>query len=177
VRESVSNLKWSTSNAELISLFTIERSIDGENFTPVENITAKNLDSQVIHYSIQDDLEKILFPVIYYRIRITGNNGLVVYSNIERVTNSSFENETLRIIPNPYTQFSKIYFQSDKSENAQVRVVDMLGRTQLVFTSDLRKGYNMIGLERLSGLVKGIYLVQLVNKNSLVLGSQKILVQ
>ena len=177
VKESIARLNWRTSNEGVISLLTVEISIDGENFTPVTNIPVKNLDHEILAYNYNDDLDKILAPVIYYRIKISGNNGTVLYSKIERVSNYSEEKESLRVIPNPFQSNSKIYYNSKTSETMQVRVVDFLGRTKMIFKSDIQKGFNTIALEKMSVLKKGVYFIQLLDNKSMIVGSQKIVMR
>jgi hypothetical protein len=177
VKESIARLNWRTSNEGVISLLTVERSIDGESFTPVINIPVKKFDHEILTYNYNDDLDKILAPVIYYRIKISGNNGTVLYSKIERVTNYSEEKESLRVIPNPFQESSKIYYNSKTSESMQVRVVDFLGRTKLIFKSDIQKGFNTISLEKISVLKKGVYFIQLLDNKLMIVGSQKIVMR
>jgi hypothetical protein len=174
VKESITKLEWRTSNAGVISSLTVERSIDGENFTLVANIPVKNLNQEILAYNYKDDLDKIFAPVIYYRIKITGYNGTVLYSKVELVSNYSEAQETLRIIPNPFQSSSKIYYNSKSAETLQVRVVDLLGRTKMVFKSEVQKGFNAIALDKISFLKKGVYLIQLMDSKSTIKGNQKI---
>ncbi len=176
VKGTVANLTWTTNNTGVIATLTVERSIDGENFFPVSTLPAKTQNIEILDYNYNDDLDKILFPVVYYRIKLTGNSGSYVHSNIARVTNKSMENETLRIIPNPLNNHSKIFLNADASETMQVRVIDQLGVQRMSFSANVVKGYNRISLEKLSALEHGVYFIQLVNKQSRVIGSQKLLV-
>lgn len=176
VKQSVAQLNWSTNNEGVISLLTIERSIDGKNFTSIADIDPRKDDREVLYYNYNDDLDKIPVPVLYYRIKLTGHYGTSLYSNVVRVSNYSADNAALRIIPNPFQKQSKIYFNADSSEPMHIRVVDIVGRVRGSFKTNVQKGFNIIDLERLSALNSGIYYVQLLNEKHLQVGSQRIVV-
>lgn len=73
------NLNWATGIEENIAGYYIERSIDGQTFSPIGYEMALNYSgSQYNHF----DADVPAVPTIYYRLRIIDNNGEKEYSKI-----------------------------------------------------------------------------------------------
>ncbi|MBI3510364.1 MAG: hypothetical protein HY064_06850 [Bacteroidetes bacterium] len=85
-------LNWSTASETNNDFFTVERSVDENNFVAIGTVDGAGNSSSVLHYSFidKDDLpgEK------YYRIRQTDFNGAFTFSSIIAVNSTGCETNT-----------------------------------------------------------------------------------
>jgi len=88
VNKSIS-LSWTTSRDRNTHEFTVERSVNGSDYTDLTTISAGTAagDNDVASYSY-DDYSAGLLNVhrLYYRIRETDYSGSVIYSSVNTVT-------------------------------------------------------------------------------------------
>lgn len=81
------SIKWSTSSEQNSDFFTVEKSVDGINFTDVTHVIAAGNSSTIRNYSAID-LEPYS-GVSYYRIRETDFNSSSMVSELMTVTGCS----------------------------------------------------------------------------------------
>lgn len=114
-------LVWSTTNEINITGYTIERSVDGINFTDAGLVNAANADNN--NYTFTDLV--INSGVTYYRIHITDRAGVVKYSSIIAINNKKIDQ--LSIFPNPVV--NNLYVSHKKAtDGATLKVYGMDGR-------------------------------------------------
>ena len=138
--------------------FEILRSQNGVHF---EQIGTLNTEMHQFDYYFVD--EKPL-PLNYYRLRVIGNDGSFVQSQIIAI---EFENTAFgkfQLYPNPVTNGqATISSDTPPNENAEVMVMDMLGRT--VHWTTFPQGENRLDLN-LNNLEQGNYLLYIKTSNS-----------
>lgn len=89
-------LNWSTASETNNDYFTLERSIDGENWEAIKQIDGFGNSSSIIYYSYEDyDFE---YTTNYYRLSQTDFNGDNNYFNPIVIDNSDEKLEIIRII-------------------------------------------------------------------------------
>jgi hypothetical protein len=138
-------LQWATGSERESSSFTVERSWNGMEWSPVITMPAAGNSVQLIAYSTVDDAP--LPGLSYYRLRQTDLDGSTVHSDV-RAVDQGYAQE-LVVYPNPATD--RVTIMLDEAP-AHVRVVDDLGR--LVF--ETRSGGGRTEL-RMGHLPKGVY--------------------
>ncbi len=91
-------IKWVTSSEVNNDYFTVEKSIDAQNFEELTIVQGAGNSNQVLNYSTLD--EKPYNGISYYRLKQTDFNGQFKYSNIVSV-NINHGEPIVRVYPNP----------------------------------------------------------------------------
>ncbi len=112
-------LEWVTETEINNDYFTIERSIDGDDFYPIV-ITKGAGNSNNSRYYNEIDTELPLTKIIYYRLKQTDFDGKYSYSDIIPISNSSTEYDL-----NYSNNLLKI---NSKNSRAQVKIYDIMGK-------------------------------------------------
>jgi hypothetical protein len=151
---SKSIIKWSTASEINTASFTVEHSIDGINFTPLQTVAATGNSSRVNNYQFEN--AGIKAGTNYYRIRQTDKDGKYSYSKI--VTLQYRKNGMPMVLaPNPTRNQLSVWLP-ESSGGCTIRIFNQLGQmmqqqpvpigaTQLkVNTSKLQPGYYRLQL-------------------------------
>ena len=144
---------WQVQEAE-IQAYTIERSDDGRNFVPAGEANSKGNGTNSYLFTEATPLK----GTAYYRIKQTGRDGKISYSETMRLSGNNFD--LISVYPNPFT--TTITLQSNASQTASV--LDASGR--LVQTLGLKPGTTTINSSQWS---KGIYTLQVANGETIKL--------
>lgn len=131
IRNKGVELTWKTASETNNDYFTVERSVDGENYIPLEYIDGNGNSNEMIHYYYLDD-----HPVqglAYYRIRQTDFDGKYDFSKVLPVDYSDRKLPWVNIYPSPATDF--IHVSIDESSVDKEYII-----------------FNAIGIEVESGL-------------------------
>jgi hypothetical protein len=154
-------LKWDTYDELNMQSFILERSIDGINFSAINNQYAKNSSRNFYAYTDNNPAN----GTNYYRVKSIDNNGKVRYSKIlttvfnatekyVSVYNNPSANPTIKI-ESTKVKFMTIYNAEGKQINTLNVVVGQ-----------------MINIDKV--LNSGIYLMVAKNANNVVLATQKL---
>jgi uncharacterized protein (DUF1501 family) len=104
--------------------FTIERSVDGTNFSPLNTLRNTSNASQQ-KYVYKDD--RISAPEVYYRIKGLSKQGEVSYSKIAKLRNGSSVQD-VRVYPNPVKNFTiTVEFLKKVNENVEIVIYGTAG--------------------------------------------------
>lgn len=118
-------IRWSVTEDNSFSGYTIERSQNGTTFTPIGTVQPKGIGSNT--YQFNDDNPPAGNNL--YRVRVSRHNGTNLYSNILAVTVSKLN--TISLYPNPVV--SALHIRSDRDiQNGQIKITDMAGKLVLV---------------------------------------------
>ena len=141
---------WSTQNEVQNAYFTVERSSNGIDFSPLGEVPGSGNSSEILHYSYTD-----IAPLpggSYYRLKQVDTDGKTTYSSIKSVEFTSQKGITIG--PNPMQEL--IYIRSTSElKDAEVTITTADG--QLVAEYQL----NGDQMELDSPLIPGIYLVSI----------------
>ncbi len=152
-------IQWSTASEIGNAFFTIERSLNGREFTPIANIQGSGNSDNIIHYSFED-----LFPrngTSYYRLKQNDFNGEFEYSEVKRVVISTAEaSTTFNVYPNPIKNGEglNLAYSVSTTQEIEIQIVSASGilidRSRKIIqveeksitldASKLKKGLNMI---------------------------------
>lgn len=89
------HLTWNTAQEENLSHYEVERSMDGSDFTSIDEVAiAKELGNNTYEY---DDPIQML-NTLYYRIKAVDIDGTITYSNIREV---KMDIAVVEVFPNP----------------------------------------------------------------------------
>lgn len=153
--EDIVNLLWSTASEKNVDYFTIEKSLDGINFTPIGNINAAG-NSNIRRDYIFTDAD-YSGELTYYRLKETDFDANIYYHGIRSVECDKengfinvFYNEGEGIVANLY---------SNKNKKYEFTVYDAAGRLILSNIQNLSEGSYRLSLTDTRLLAKGIYFV------------------
>ena len=135
-------LNWKTENEINTSHFAIERSIDGNRFTGIGNVTAngRNNAGGSFSYGFTDN-DAVNQPSqrIYYRLKMVDIDGTFKYSNIVSIS-MPITTGRLNISPNPVLNEVKVSIASVADGRLQWKMMDNVGRTLLKGSEHVKKG-------------------------------------
>jgi Secretion system C-terminal sorting domain len=108
-------LAWQTASEKDNDYFTIERSIDGENWTAIQEIDGAGNSTNLLNYATTDIVsEKGIF---YYRLKQTDFDGAYTYSDIRAVVVNQLAIET-SVYPNPTNGSFTLTYSEEKDAPA-----------------------------------------------------------
>lgn len=168
------NLQWATTLNSNTDHFTIERSGHGNAFEPLATVTTAqgNTTNTTIQFNYTDATP--LTGTSYYRLKITDANGAVSYSDVVTIRNST---GGLKIYPTVVPQQAILYIQAGEPiDNATVTITDLQGRQLQQQPVARLASAQTIGIPLRAGLAKGVYVVQVKNRDNTLL-SKTIVIQ
>lgn len=162
-----SKLAWETSMEENVDHFAIERSDDGRQYAEIGTVKATGNSSTPIKYGYNDT--KPVAKSAWYRLRTVDIDGKSRYSNAIRIVNETRSISVLSVTPNPFQSGLRVQVNSDKVLPATIRIVDLTGREMYRSNKVLSTGNNTILVQPSTALANGIYVLQLIAGNEVIL--------
>ena len=157
---------WTTASEENNDYFTIERSLDGQNFFTLDTIDGAGNSKEIKEYSYTDNSPVSGYN--YYRLTQTDFDGKSETFDIATVFNDNAEPELsiVSIGPNPYSDHFEINFTSLDNSSVHMKISDMQGRTIFFKSLEAEKGLNSFTYVDQKDLQPGIYLFTIVQKGT-----------
>lgn len=151
-------LEWSTASETNNDFFTLERTLDGENFEIIGTVNGAGNSTSTLNYSFVDD--NPYSGISYYRLKQTDFDGSFAFSELEAVEIQSDDRFNLNAVYASDGGVRLIY----TSENPFlfVEVYDMTG--QLVHKKRIENDGNTL---LHPNIARGIYLLRLSNGNQM----------
>ncbi len=169
------HLYWTTTLHSNTEEFIVEKSTDGRLFRTAGQVKATSgiTTATGIQYAFTDPVA--VSGNQYYRLKMTDQNGIVKYSEIINIRNSTGDN--LRVYPTVLHAGNKLLLETNnRLENVTVTITDMMGRAIMQRHMPVLANGQTTPVELPGSLVKGMYMVQVKNQTSVLL-NQKIIVQ
>jgi lipoprotein signal peptidase len=165
-KNASANLHWVTAGEINVSKYAVQRSIDGINFADAAILPAKL--STTNDYFFTDGLQNINSKNIYYRLQMIDADGKYKFSAVLKITTANQINKAVSISPNPVTDKMNVRISSAVAASGSLRVINNSG--QVVFQQNERvvKGENLIVINKLQYLTAGIYTLQVVIDNEVI---------
>ena len=145
-------LAWSTASEAHSVYFEVQRSPDGEVFTPLGTVAAAGSSNTTRSYSFPDDALPSGAPLLYYRLRQVDADGTASYSPVRVVTTAL--SSPLVLFPNPTRTATTL---AGAGPGTTIHVLDALGRVVATATADAA-GTATLALP--AALPSGVYLVR-----------------
>jgi hypothetical protein len=149
-------LLWTTTQEINTKEFTVERSTDGIEFSPIGNVAANGNTNSRIDYSFTDAF--ILQGYNYYRLKIVNTDNSVKYSSTLIVKNDPAKG--IVIYPNPSFEKINIWFVAEKMSRAVITIHDVNGKLLWQKNIQVNKGANNLPAD-ISELGKGNYVLKI----------------
>lgn len=155
-------LKWDALKEEPVTLYTVERSIDGVNYSPVKNIAVSRADK----YGTTDVLLNYNSDIVYYRLAVDINGGGKKYTPaiILNLKQPGTKN-TITVAPNPVADYMQLQVHSGVAQAAKFEILDARGNVVSSCTKQLDKGITTIGIDGFSNKPTGIYTLKVIMNN------------
>jgi hypothetical protein len=169
--DGLSKLTWETTTEDQVDRFVVERSDDGRQFTEIGSVKATGNSNFRIKYDYTDS--KPVVKYAWYRLRMVDIDGKVKYSNVIRLVNDVRNITVLSVTPNPFESTLRVQVNSDKVIPATIRIVDLTGREMFRLNNVLTAGNNNISVHPSTALANGVYVLQLIADDEVIL-NQKI---
>ena len=97
---------------------------------------------------------------------MVSTDGEESFSNIIPLKiKGAFNIEKITVYPNPFISNLKIYLNSNDDEAASIKIISINGSTAVSRSLDIKKGDNIITIDNLGNLPKGVYLIKLDYKS------------
>jgi hypothetical protein len=153
----VVDVAWSTASEQNSDHFSVERGPDNTMFTSIGELPAAGDASSRIDYLFTD--RSPLAGLAYYRIREVDRDGASTITSTV-VAMANHRGRPTALFPNPATDRVTIAFNSLGAGEADIRLLDALGRSQLMNTVSVDRGDQTTDLD-LEGLSPGCYTVRI----------------
>lgn len=160
------HLSWTTATEIDNDYFSIESSINGEDWAEISTIEGKGNTSQFSNYEVNVDA----IQSNYYRLVQYDYDGFQTYSDVIKVNDCNRSGLDYAIYPNPASD--KITFESDNEQgNISIDIIDMMGK--VVMTQDRQSDLFDIDISQLNA---GVYLISM-RINDQIVTSKRIIKQ
>ena len=150
-------MNWSHQSDLEVKYYTIQKSTDGRNWNEIGTVSGSNNKIKK-EYSYTD--QEAINGSYYYRLQINYETSRNEYSAILSVSNQSIL-QAMKISPNPANSSTNLTVSSSGRTDAMVTVIDYAGKTVMESKYLLYKGNNILTIQGLDKLNKGIYIVKL----------------
>jgi len=158
----VNLVKWTTDAEVNGKYFILERSINGQDFSPINKQAVKNLPGKQT-YSYAD--EKYSPGVNYYRLQMTDIDGSYTYSKIMKVYNGSGTSDKLLITPNPVVKEFTLSTSFPENGPVSIRITDVNGKVVKQLSDNVSRGSVIIQIYDLERLQSGTYFLEVKQKD------------
>ena len=133
--EKGNTVNWETSSEENVLWHVIERSPNG--FGDWQEVGKLVSETAARHGAFYELVDNEPFNNTYYRLRTVDYDGSEQLSEVVSVKRERPEFDITKVYPNPIMEGDiTIQIDSDKNEEINIRVVDLNGKTCLLYTSD-----------------------------------------
>lgn len=164
-----SALNWIADNQVDFAAYSIERSVNGVDFTGVGVKPAQGSGSERQVYNYLDDVSQMSSDVFYYRLKMIDKDGRYSYSNIIMLRKNGVKQGSMVIIPNPVTgkTTASVRFEAGLNGSTEFKIIDMLGKVVLKQRNSIYEGTNSVTIENLGRLQPGTYILQMITGNTM----------
>jgi hypothetical protein len=149
-------LQWLSTNEIAELSYTVQRSDDGTNFTPIATVNGTAPFGEGASYTFADPTP--LAVNTYYRVDMSTPN-YHQYSKLVLLGNASFAFE-VHSLANPFTDHIPMDLTVPANGTALITLVDMYGRVIAQMRQGLGQGLNTVNMYGLDGLAAGAYALQ-----------------
>jgi hypothetical protein len=156
-------LNWQTAYEQNSSHYSIQRSVDGVNFTDVARVAANGTSNLPLNYSYNDILPASvkMNRTVFYRLKSVDTDGNFGTSDILAMQLDKAAIQLL-VSPNPAKDILQVQTASGLAGNGVLTITDMMGRQLYRRDVMLQAGSNTIPVN-ISLFGPGIYSVRLLN--------------
>jgi len=158
-------LRWTAPINEDIQYYSIERSMDGNQFYPVGTVLNQKQNALPFKFSFMDNLGKFPGDMVYYRIKLEGFDHPVFYSNVIKL-HTNFK-PSITVSPNPVQNTLRVRLLTEKGETLKLSIFDMAGKQMMSRQEKLQTGITDLVYPEVQNWSGGIYTVKFILDNTI----------
>ena len=148
---------WATAMEKDNNYFEVERSLDGKNFTSIGQVTSRGNSDYKVNYSFTD--ANPAKGVAYYRLRQVDFDGTTSFFGPVAARINGTAPVITSVYPNPVTTVANLSLELAPKEEAQVRVISLIGTIVLEKTISSEDGAGTYELP-VNTLQPGAYIIE-----------------
>jgi hypothetical protein len=152
-------LEWSIASESKLQSVTLEKSDNGSDYLPVNEYWL-NIDS-IKDASDFQYTDNSVQAIVYYRLKMTSDDGTFEYSNILNFRTGLSEINKFKVYPTLISSSATISFSADVASRALLQLVDYSGRVVYHQTMQLSGGNNDFSVSSFGNLPAGNYVAVL----------------
>jgi hypothetical protein len=155
-------LNWTALDEFNSDKYIIERSIDGQEYTAIGEVSSQNSGPGPAFYSFLDE-SPVKNSLNYYRIRQLDFDGKEFISSPLYIHMRDIDDHQFFISPNPVSStacFMLEFYWPETVDLVQFQIVDVSGRLVDDFVDPVMEGYNMVN-HQFNGIEPGQYYIVL----------------
>lgn len=160
--QGVVDLFWSTATERDNELWEVERSIDGLNWTAINEVKGAGTTNYETQYYVMD--EKPNVGMNYYRLTQWDINGNGKSSEVRSVNILDDFYDMLTLFPNPTNGKTEVIYNSYNNEQSLLQVVNADGKIVVNTPIESQKGGNRFELD-MSAQERGVYVVTIITRD------------
>jgi hypothetical protein len=153
------HLHWETTSETNNDYFDIERSLDGQTFTPIGRVAGNNGTTTQTYNWIDAGATRLPSTKLYYRLKIVSTTGEVEHSNIVTLSINTAGSPVVTVTPNPFTSQVNIRLELPAAVRLTLTLSDITGKKLKGESISAQKGNSTISFTGLGRLTQGIYLL------------------
>ena len=154
---AINKLAWKVANEQNLDFYELQRSSDGQRFTPVSETKAIGNNN----YIYDDNIGSAIASIYYYRLKIVDKDANFKYSEVIQLR-TDLNRDFVTVNPNPFKDELTITVQSLLPGKATFVVTDAGGKQIIKENKSLFAGTNVISINETDKLTKGIYLLTVI---------------
>lgn len=149
-------LTWSNGHYTGGDSYEIERSTNGLNFNTISKVAANS--SGI--YRETDRLSGAAKDELFYRLKITGADGRVFYTDIVRLILPSGTDKFISISPNPVVDYFRLSFPAAYNCGAEISIISSTGALVYKANELTKIGMNEWVIKKTAAWKPGQYILQ-----------------
>jgi len=154
------NLSWEDKMDVNVKSYVVERQIENGTYVPIATVDVNNkgIDN---FFRYTDALLPYDYSSVNYRIKSQLLNGSYALSNTIVITGNL--NKRLHVVKNPFQNTLELEINAEKTGTMNIELYQETGNAVYRKAVQVKRGKNIIMLNDLSGLKKGLYIVKVGN--------------
>ena len=159
-------LSWTALDKFNSDRYLIERSLDGQEYIVIGEVSSKNLGPGPAFYEFLDE-SPVKNSLNYYRVRQVDFDGKEFISSPLYIHMRNIDDHQFYISPNPVSStscFMMEFYWPESVALVQFQIVDASGRLVDDFADPVMEGYNMVN-HQVNGIQPGLYYIVLSDEH------------
>ncbi len=167
-------INWSTSSETNNDYFTLERSVDAQDWVIVAKINGMGNSNTLTNYSFTDTNSFI--STVYYRLKQTDFDGKFTYSGVVYTGCDNPPVENIQVFPNPAYDYLTCNILSNENTAINISITDVMGQSVISNKFDMIKGKNSYSID-VSKLAPATYYFKIETLDGLFKGDKLIFIR